>query len=205
MHGLPNCQKRLTQFFPSAHPIQTSSSVSCCPKHHTCQRSVLVPSPDTLRHISIGRNTMPRVSRCNPVRDGMHDGDEEPPKSTSHTAKKTSLPTTKRTTTKGAASAKTRPLSTKSANSKGNKIAGMPNKRGKQIVSFSTTRNSPQGRSTGVTLYQPKTIRCDISIGINAVCDIYFNRYKCGVWYFLSSIPMCDIWMPQRRIMVIFG
>jgi hypothetical protein len=81
------------------------------------------------------------------VRDGTHDGDEEPPKSTSCTAKKTSLPTTKHTTTKGAASAKTRLVSTKPANSKGNKIAGMPNKRGKQIVSSSTTRNSPQGRS----------------------------------------------------------
>jgi hypothetical protein len=61
--------------------------------------------------------------------------------------KNTSLPTTKCTTTKGAASAKTRPVSTKSENSKGNKIAGMPNKRGNQIVSSSTTRNSPQGRS----------------------------------------------------------
>jgi hypothetical protein len=70
-----------------------------------------VPSPDTLRHISVGRNTMPRVSRRNPVRDGMHDGNEEAPKSTSRTAKKTSLPTTKCTTTKGAASAKTRPVS----------------------------------------------------------------------------------------------
>jgi hypothetical protein len=47
-----------------------------------------VPSPDTLRHISIGCNTMPRVSRRNPVRDGTHDGNEEPPKSTSRTAKK---------------------------------------------------------------------------------------------------------------------
>ncbi len=106
-----------------------------------------VPSPDTLRNISIGRNTMPRVSRHNPVHDDMHDGNEEPQKSTSRTAKKTSLPTTKRTTTKGAASAKTCPVSTKSANSKGKKIAGMPNKRGKQIVSSSTTRSSPQGRS----------------------------------------------------------
>jgi hypothetical protein len=90
---------------------------------------------------------MPRVSRCNPVHDGTHDGNEEPPKSTSRKAKKTTLPTTKCTTTKGAASAKTRPVSTKSANSKGNKIAGTPNKRGKQIVSSSATRNSPRGRS----------------------------------------------------------
>ncbi len=106
-----------------------------------------VHSPDTLRHISIRRNTMPRVSRRNPVHDGMHDGNEEPSKSTSRTAKKKSLPTTKHTTTKGAASAKTHPESTKSENSKGNKIAGTPNKRGKQIVSSSTTRNSPRGRS----------------------------------------------------------
>ncbi len=106
-----------------------------------------VPSPNTLRHISIGCKTMPRVSRRNPVRDGTHDGNEEPPKSTSRTAKKMTLPTTKCTTTKGAASAKTRPVSTKSVNSKGNKIAGIPNKRGKQIVSSSTTRNSPRGRS----------------------------------------------------------
>ena len=48
-----------------------------------------VPSPDTFRHISIGRNTMPRVSRRNPVHDGMHDGNEEPPKSTLRTAKNT--------------------------------------------------------------------------------------------------------------------
>jgi hypothetical protein len=89
---------------------------------------------------------MPRVSRCNPVRDGTHDGDEEPQKNTLHTAKKMS-PTTKRTTTRGAASAKTCSVSTKSAKSKGNKIAGMPNKRGNQIVSSSTTRKSPQGTS----------------------------------------------------------
>ncbi len=41
---------------------------------------------------------------------------------------------------------KTRLVSTKSAKSKGNKIAGMPNKRGKQIVS-STTKSSPRGKS----------------------------------------------------------
>jgi hypothetical protein len=81
------------------------------------------------------------------VRDGTHDGNEEPPKSTSRTAKKTTLPTTKCTTTKGAASSKTQPVSTKSANSKGNKIAGTPSKRRKQIVTSSTTRNSPRGRS----------------------------------------------------------
>jgi hypothetical protein len=106
-----------------------------------------VPSLDTLRHISTGRITMPRTSRRVPVRDGTHDGDGEPPKSTSGTSKKMSLRTTKHTAPEGAASAKTCPVSTKSAKSMGNKIAGMPNKRGQQIVSSSTTRNSPQGRS----------------------------------------------------------
>jgi hypothetical protein len=35
---------------------------------------------------------MPRVSRRNPVRDGTRDGDDEPPKSTSRTAKKNHSP-----------------------------------------------------------------------------------------------------------------
>jgi hypothetical protein len=121
---------------------------------------------------------MPRVSRHNPVHDGMHDGDEELPKNTSHTAKKTS-PTTKRTTTKGAASAKTRSMSTKSAKSKGNKIAGMPNKRGKQIVSSSTTGKSPQGtsgfqdtESTQSPTHTPSPKRLHTPLGIKDGDDV---------------------------------
>jgi hypothetical protein len=58
-----------------------------------------------------------------------------------------------------------------------------------------------------VTLYQPKTIRCDISIGINAVCGISQAQYPCVIfkcheeefWQFLVKtknmgyIDMCDI------------
>jgi hypothetical protein len=60
---------------------------------------------------------------------------------------------------------------------------------------------------TGVTLYQPKTVRCDISIGINAVCDIFQAQYPCVIfkcheeelWQFLVKtrnlgyIDMCDV------------
>jgi hypothetical protein len=59
----------------------------------------------------------------------------------------------------------------------------------------------------GVTLYQPKTVRCDISIGINAVCDISQAQYPCVIltyheeelWQFLFKtrnlgyFDMCDI------------
>jgi len=66
---------------------------------------------------------MPRVSRRNPACDGS---DEEPQK---RKPKKGPLRAAKHTSTK-------LPAATKSVNAKGNEIeiAGMPNKRGKQIV-----------------------------------------------------------------------
>ncbi len=78
-----------------------------------------------------------------------------------------------------AASAKTRSVSTKSAKSKGNKIAGMPNKRGKQIVSSSTTRKIPQGtsgfqdtESTQSPTHTPSPKRLHTSLGIKDGNDV---------------------------------
>ncbi len=139
MKGLPNCQKRLPQFFPVS---TQSKQVLLFPAVQIITPVKGVPSPDSLRHISTGRNTMPRTSRRNPVHDDTHDIDGEIPISTLQASNKKSLPVTKCPATEGAASAKTHPVSTRSAKSKGHKIAGTLNKRGKQIVSFAT-RSSP--------------------------------------------------------------